>query len=81
MSSPILKREHICNLPHEPCGMSAYWIREPACGPHEVLSLSPRISLALERQHLVPKGLTRAARRTLPLTENALRVLQPEDAR
>src|SRR6266446_10470311 len=28
-----------------------------------------------ERYALVPKGKTRAARRTLPLTENALRVL------
>src|SRR5258708_32940879 len=43
--------------------------------PAEVLSLrSENIHLA-ERFALVPKGKTRATRRTLPLTENALRVL------
>ncbi len=43
--------------------------------PAEVLSLKCEDVHLTERYALVPKGKTRAARRTLPLTENALRVL------
>lgn len=43
--------------------------------PAEVLSLRCEDIHLAERYALVPKGKTRAARRTLPLTENALRVL------
>jgi integrase len=43
--------------------------------PAEVLSLRSEDIHLKERYALVPKGKTRAARRTLPLTENALRVL------
>src|SRR5260370_3850793 len=43
--------------------------------PAEVLSLKTEDIHLTERYALVPKGKTRAARRTLPLTENALRVL------
>ncbi len=43
--------------------------------PAEVLSLKCDDIHLAEQYALVPKGKTRAARRTLPLTENALRVL------
>ena len=43
--------------------------------PAEVLGLKSKDIHLTERYALVPKGKTRAARRTLPLTENALRVL------
>jgi integrase len=43
--------------------------------PAEVLSLKCEDVHLTERYALVPKGKTRAARRTLPLTESALQVL------
>jgi integrase len=43
--------------------------------PAEVLSLKSEDIHLAERYAFVPKGKTRAARRSLPLTENALRVL------
>ena len=43
--------------------------------PAEVLALKSEDIHMTERYALVPKGKTRAARRTLPLTESALQVL------